>query len=231
MNTQLKKRLLIGSIVIVAALVAAVAIAGSLGGVQSISVANACTTSYVNARVQVSGIVVDNSYSTEGGTAVFRIYDENSSGQELTVSYDGSLSSTFGNGVTAICTGTITQAGQLKAQELVTKCPSKYEETTQALSVQSFLSYGDEVLDKTVKVSGVICEGSLVQSSDATTFELIDAQSEATAGTQSEATANVLHAKLLSSMPNGIHEGASVVITGALNEQDTFVVTAIELGE
>ena len=223
MNTQLKKRLLIGSIVIVAALVAAVAIAGSLGGVQSISVADACTTSYVNTRVQVSGTVVDNSYSTEGGTAVFRIYDESASGQELTVSYDGSLSSTFGNGVTAICTGTITQAGQLKAQELVTKCPSKYEETTQALSVQSFLSYGDEVLDKTVKVSGVIGAGSLGQSSDAATFELADSQ----LGTE----AGVLHAKLLSSMPDDIHEGASVVITGALNEQGTFVVTAIELGE
>ena len=54
---------------------------------------------------------------------------------QLEVRYDGGVSATFGNDVTAICTGKIADDGVLHATELVTKCPSKYENASSALSV------------------------------------------------------------------------------------------------
>ena len=41
--------------------------------------------------------------------------------------YQGAASSTFGDDVTAICTGRVGDDGVLRCSELVTKCPSKYE--------------------------------------------------------------------------------------------------------
>lgn len=71
---------------------------------------------------------------------------------QLEVRYDGAASSTFGNDVTAICTGKINDAGVLECSELVTKCPSKYENADSALTVEQLLGYGESVYGKVVKV-------------------------------------------------------------------------------
>ena len=49
----------------------------------------------------------------------------------------------------------------LNASELVTKCPSKYENATNALTVSQLTGYGDEVVDKPVKVAGAVKDGTL----------------------------------------------------------------------
>lgn len=59
----------------------------------------------------------------------FSIYDpEGDPNTQLEVEYKGAASSTFGNDVVAICTGRLDDAGTLQCAELITKCPSKYEE-------------------------------------------------------------------------------------------------------
>ena len=72
------------------------------------------------------------------------------------------LSATFGNDVVAICTGKIDDQGVLRCSELVTKCPSKYENASEALDIARLLEYGEGVYDKPVKVAGIVKAGTLV---------------------------------------------------------------------
>ena len=139
MNKKAKRRLVVvGGIVIIAMLVI-VAIAGSGGSASSLSIGDVLGGGYEGKKVQVSGSVVADSLANEGSTAIFDITPEDGDGtQELQVSYDGALPATFGAGVVAICTGTVSD-GVLNATEMVTKCPSKYESAEGSLTVKGLL--------------------------------------------------------------------------------------------
>lgn len=128
MSKKMKRRLGVVSVVIVVVLVAVLAFVGGNTSAQSVSVAQAASGSVDGQKVQVSGNVVEGSFSTEGDVLLFSIYDPDAAtGEQLAVRYTGAASSTFGNDVTAICTGRIGEDGVLEATELITKCPSKYE--------------------------------------------------------------------------------------------------------
>lgn len=128
MNKKMRKRLGIVSAVIVVVLVAVLAVVGGNTAAKSVSISEALDPSMQGQKIQVSGNVVDDSFSTESGVLVFSIYDaEGDPSEQLTVHYSGSASSTFGTDVTAICTGKVGSDGILVASELITKCPSKYE--------------------------------------------------------------------------------------------------------
>ena len=128
MRSKMKRRLGIVSVVVAVVLVAVLAVAGGNTAAKSVSIADAVNGDMQGQKIQVSGNVVDDSYTSEGDVLTFAIYDPNtSSSEQLVVRYVGSASSTFGNDVTAICTGKIDSDGILQATELITKCPSKYE--------------------------------------------------------------------------------------------------------
>lgn len=128
MSKKMKRRLGVVSVVIVVVLVAVLAFVGGNTSAQSVSVSQAASGSVDGQKVQVSGNVVEGSFSTEGDVLLFSIYDPDATtGEQLAVRYTGAASSTFGNDVTAICTGRIGEDGVLEATELITKCPSKYE--------------------------------------------------------------------------------------------------------
>ena len=136
MNSKMKRRLIVVTGVIVVVLAIVLAIVGSSGAAKTISVKDALESDLAGERVQVSGNVVDNSFATVDGVLTFDIYHpDGATRPKLHVSYDGAASSTFGNGVTAICTGKIVEGEgglELVCSELVTKCPSKYESATDA---------------------------------------------------------------------------------------------------
>ena len=167
MNSKMKRRLIVVTGVIVVVLAIVLAIVGSSGAAKTISVKDALESGLAGERVQVSGNVVDNSFATVDGVLTFDIYDPDGGdpAQKLHVSYDGAASSTFGNGVTAICTGKIVEGEgglELVCSELVTKCPSKYESATDALSVTNLLDYGDSIINTTVKLKGTVKAGTLL---------------------------------------------------------------------
>lgn len=56
----------------------------------------------------------------------------------------------------------------LECSELVTKCPSKYENADSALTVEQLLGYGESVYGKVVKVAGSVGAGSLKAAARAT---------------------------------------------------------------
>lgn len=218
MNAKTKRRMVVVTGIIVIVLIVVLALVGGSTAAKSVSVAEAASGSMVNERVQVSGNVVENSYKTADNVLTFAIYDAEDASVQLPVSFEGGVAATFGNDVTAICTGKIGEDGVLHASELVTKCPSKYENATDALSVASLLDYGTSVLDKPVKVAGTVKAGSLKAAGQGDRFVLVDAD-----GTTE---IPVLFDDALS---EEIKDGSSLVLTGSLNSDSKFSATDVAL--
>lgn len=221
MNTQIKRRLIVVTGIIVVVLVVVLAIVGGATGYTTLTVAEALEPEQRENRVQVSGTVVDDSYTLDGNILNFAIYDpEGDVKQQLKVQYDGGVSATFGNQVTAICTGTINTEGILVCSELVTKCPSKYESATDALSVSQLIGYGDSVEGKPVKITGSVKPGSLGTVEDGERLILLDEVSEAE-----------LSIEFQGALSEEIADNSVLVITGAINKEGAFEATDIALRE
>ena len=219
LNSRLKRRLIVVTGVIVIAVVVVLAIIGSSTASKTITVAEAANGSFNGSKVQVTGKVAQNSYSFAGNVLTFMIYDDASGPQvRLKVVYDKGVSSTFGNDVTAICTGRIDDQGVLQCTELVTKCPSKYESSTDALNVEQLLSYGEDIIGKPVKVSGTVKAGSLKPAGQGDRFIIIDKEG----GTE-------LSVQFDGALSGDIHDGSVLVLTGALSSSTRLEATDVAL--
>lgn len=218
MNVRSNKRFLVVGGIVVITIIVILAVIGGGTTKQNMTVAQAGQPSAIGKKVQVTGNVVDNSYSIADDVLTFSIYDASDPGATLTVRYDQGVSATFGNGVTAICSGTIDSSGVLQCSELVTKCPSKYETATNALSVARLRSYGAEILGKPVKVTGVLKAGTLADASSSTRFVLVDADDAAE-----------MNVAFSGAIPDGIGDSSSLVITGSLAADGTFTATDVAL--
>ncbi|MFR7494456.1 MAG: cytochrome c maturation protein CcmE [Adlercreutzia sp.] len=116
MNAKMKKRMIAVSGVIVIVLILVLAFVGGNTAATTMSIAEAAENPQAGQKVQVSGNVVQDSFSTSNDVLTFKIYDpEGDPATQLEVRYDSAASSTFGNDVTAICTGKINDAGVLGA--------------------------------------------------------------------------------------------------------------------
>ena len=220
MNAKMKRRMVAVTGVIVIVLILVLAIVGGNSAAKTVSVAEALEWQD-DAKLQVTGNVVENSFSIEGDVLTFKIYDSEADPgavQQLDVRYDGGVSATFGNDVTAICTGKKDAEGMLNCSELVTKCPSKYESGVDALSVSGLLDYGKKVLNKPVKVAGVMKAGTLAGVDAAERFVIVDGE----AGKE-------LRVKYEGALSDETAEGSSVVLTGSLGEDGLFVATDVAL--
>lgn len=219
MNTKTKRRLVVVTGIVVILIVIVLAVVGGSSAAKTVTVAQALEGSNNGQRVQVTGTVVDNSYATEGSTLTFDIYDPDGNANDtLHIVYNGSASSTFGNGVQAICTGTLSQDGRtVNCTELVTKCPSKYENASEALTVSRLLDYGSSIESKTVKVTGVIKAGSLADVSSDVRFVAVDADD----------TSVEMPVHFDGGIPDGVGEGTEVVLTGWLDADGTFTATEV----
>lgn len=217
MNTKTKRRLMVVTGVIIVVLAIVLAVVGSGSAAKTISVAEAAGDTYADQRVQVSGNVVDNSFSTQGDVLTFEIYDpEGDPSTTVRVSYTGAASSTFGNGVTAICTGKLASDGTLEASEMVTKCPSKYESASDALSVSRLLEYGDSMTGTVVKIAGTVKSGTLAAAGASDVrFVVHDAE-----GAE-------LPVAFDGALADAITDETPVVITGTLSESGSFAATEV----
>lgn len=219
MNAKMKKRMIAVSGVIVIVLILVLAFVGGNTAATTMSIAEAAENPQAGQKVQVSGNVVQDSFSTSNDVLTFKIYDpEGDPATQLEVRYDGAASSTFGNDVTAICTGKINDAGVLECSELVTKCPSKYENADSALTVEQLLGYGESVYGNVVKVAGSVGAGSLKAAGQGDRFILVDAET-------GEATPVVFEGAL----SDEVSDGSAVVLTGSLGADGKFAATDVAL--
>ena len=219
MNAKMKKRMIAVSGVIVIVLILVLAFVGGNTAATSMSIAEAAENPQAGQKVQVSGNVVQDSFSTSNDVLTFKIYDpEGDPATQLEVRYDGAASSTFGNDVTAICTGKINDAGVLECSELVTKCPSKYENADSALTVEQLLGYGESVYGNVVKVAGSVGAGSLKAAGQGDRFILVDAE-----------TGDSMPVVFEGALSDGIADGSAVVLTGSLGADGKFAATDVAL--
>ena len=219
MNAKMKKRMIAVSGVIVIVLILVLAFVGGNTAATTMSIAEAAENPQAGQKVQVSGNVVQDSFSTSNDVLTFKIYDpEGDPATQLEVRYDGAASSTFGNDVTAICTGKINDAGVLECSELVTKCPSKYENADSALTVEQLLGYGESVYGKVVKVAGSVGAGSLKAAGQGDRFILVDTE-----------TGDSMPVVFEGALSDGIADGSAVVLTGSLGADGKFAATDVAL--
>lgn len=219
MNAKMKKRMIAVSGVIVIVLILVLAFVGGNTAATTMSIAEAAENPQAGQKVQVSGNVVQDSFSTSNDVLTFKIYDpEGDPATQLEVRYDGAASSTFGNDVTAICTGKINDAGVLECSELVTKCPSKYENADSALTVEQLLGYGESVYGNVVKVAGSVGAGSLKAAGQGDRFILVDAE-----------TGDSVPVVFEGALSDGIADGSAVVLTGSLGADGKFAATDVAL--
>lgn len=218
MASQRRRFIVVGGIVVIV-VACMLAFFGANTAATVMTVGEASQPDAVGKRVEVTGTVVNDSFVIEGNELTFHLTDPDEPGTDLKVTYDQGVSATFGNGVTAICTGTIGDDGALVCSELVTKCPSKYETSTDALSVERLLGYGDDILDKPVKVSGVIGEGGVSDVSADVRFELVDADN----------ASFVVPVEYSGALPDDVVAGTAVVLVGSLGEDGMFVCTEASL--
>jgi cytochrome c-type biogenesis protein CcmE len=118
----MKRKLIVGAVIVI------------LAAVWLFSSLNDTLTPYIsfdeamqrNQRVQVIGSILkdDVHYDSDSLQLVFKIEDKNH--QQLTVLYAGSMPGNFDQAETVVCLG-IYKDGRFHADELLLKCPSKYE--------------------------------------------------------------------------------------------------------
>jgi cytochrome c-type biogenesis protein CcmE len=78
----------------------------------------------IGKTVKVGGEVVKGSVKRREDGVDFTISDKKST---IKISYDGTIPSTFGEGIQVIADGKYDKEDLVKADSLVTKCPSKYK--------------------------------------------------------------------------------------------------------
>lgn len=85
---------------------------------------------YVGRAIQVIGVAdFDSVAQEEGGIVKFDITDE---GQRLSVVFQGSLPQNFDQSTQVVVIGSVTEGGFIESNQLLVKCPTKYESTEEA---------------------------------------------------------------------------------------------------
>ncbi len=173
--------------------------------------------SLVGKRVRVTGVVVAGSWNKSSNPMLFKIQGENSSsGNTLSVSYNGSAPNTFGDGVVAIVTGVLAKNGTIDSTDMITKCPSKYQSAKDSMTVSELLADKNVGITFT-KVSGYVVPNSLVAPGGAERFKLADNANG------SGATVSVAYS---GAVPTGMTT-KKIVVSGKPQTDGTFQATDV----
>ena len=174
-------------------------------------------------RVKVGGAVVAGSWNKQSNPMKFTIREEPDSagtGPTLKVVYTGTAPNTFGDGVVAIVTGEMDSGGVVQANEMITKCPSKYQSAVGAIPVAE-LSKGQSLIGKSgIQTTGYIKPGSLGTPAAAQRFFLAE---------KADGSGANVAVKFTGALPDTIKDGVKVVVTGTLDSADTLTATGVAL--
>jgi len=220
MNKRARNRLIgVTAIILIVAAVLLVTLLPSGGSYEQKVADVANDTKLVGTRVKVTGAVVAGSWDKKTNPMVFKIREQGStSGPEVKVVYNGSAPNTFGSDTIAILTGTVSQQGVIEANEMLTKCPSKYETKSDAATVAGMLAAPS---DTPMRVTGFLKPGSLKDASSADRFVL---------AASVEGTGASVPVSFGGTMPDGTKDGVDLVVFGKL-ENGTFVATDVSLAK
>jgi cytochrome c-type biogenesis protein CcmE len=125
-NKRSRTRLLIATGVIVVVFVVGVVFLVQKQGAYYRQVSDLTTGQYDGQNVKVGGRVIDGTISRDDDGVHFEIQDLTGKTDTVTVTYSGQMPNTFESGVDVVVIGTYASS-VLTADQLQTKCPSKYE--------------------------------------------------------------------------------------------------------
>lgn len=176
----------------------------------------------VGERVKVGGAVVNGSWDKKSNPMTFTIRDEKDESQTgplVKVVYQGSVPSTFGDGVVAIVTGELDQDGTIAADEMITKCPSKYESAEGAMPIADVTQ--GQALEK-VKLAGVVKAGTIVPPGGTERFVLAE---------KADGSGKTVSVSYEGALPAGMADGSQVIVSGELKADGTFIATEVSLSK
>jgi len=127
-NKRARTRLIVATVVIVTAFAAGVVYMVSREGAYYRQVSELSKQDLNGKDVKVAGRVVAGSISHDAAGLHFALQDLTGKPDEVKVDYAGQVPGTFGAGVDVVVVGRYAAAaGLISADQLQTKCPSKYE--------------------------------------------------------------------------------------------------------
>lgn len=223
MNKRAKQRLIGVTILIFVAIGALIGLT-RLGNATATPVTIADVVSddsLVGKQIEVTGQVVAGSWISGAKPFVFEIEDaEGGAADRLRIVWNDVVPGSFGDGTTATVTGTIAEDGSVEAKYLVTKCPSKYESATGALTVNDVINRGAELSGSaTIKVTGFVVKGSIREAGAPVRFQIADDNTGATA----------VDVAFGGGLPDDFADGAKVVLTGSIEEDGVFQCAEVAL--
>jgi len=128
MHRKARTRLLVATAVIVAVFVVGVVVLVQRQGAYYRQVSDLGRGSYDGKAVKVGGRVVEGSVRRDAQGLHFRLLDLTGSPDTVAVVYAGQVPNAFAAGADVVVVGTYHAArGLIVADELQTKCPSKYQ--------------------------------------------------------------------------------------------------------
>lgn len=223
MNKRARARLIGVTAIILIAVAAIFLASGKDTAAYYKSVEQAATDSaLVGERLQVGGAVVMGSWDKKSNPMTFEIRDEADTagtGPTVKVVYNGSVPSTFGDGVVAIVKGELGEDMTINADEMITKCPSKYESAEGAMPVADITD--GQALEK-VKITGLVVNDSVVPPGAGTRFEVAE---------KADGSGRRVAIQWDGALPEGMTGGSSVVLTGELKSDGAFVATEVALSK
>jgi cytochrome c-type biogenesis protein CcmE len=136
-NRKSRNRLLLATGIIIAVFVIGVVFLVERQGAYYRQVSELSSGQDDGKNVKVGGRVLDGSIERDSGAVRFTIRDLTGRTDTVKVTYSGQMPNTFAAGVDVVVVGKYAGGG-ISADELQTKCPSKYEEqvTTPAQATQ-----------------------------------------------------------------------------------------------
>ena len=226
MNKSAKQRLVGVTILIFVAVGALILFSDFSGGTATkTSVAQALTDDeLVGSQVEVSGEVVAGSWISGADPFVFEIEDgDDPDSGRLRIVWSEVVPGSFGDGTTATVTGVLEDDRTIHAKYLVTKCPSKYESATGAMTVNDTLARADELSgSSTLKVTGFVVDGSIGAPGATPRFRISDSLDNGD---------NALDVVWGGGLSDEFAEGVKVIITGSLEEGNVFQCTEVALDQ
>jgi cytochrome c-type biogenesis protein CcmE len=222
-NKRARNRLIGVTAIILIAIAAIIFGTTSMGGAsKNTTVAIAATdASLVGKYVQVAGNVVADSWDKKTNPMKFAIADEKGGANAPTIKvvYNGTVPTTFGNGTPTIITGKLTADKTIDASTLITKCPSKYQSATGALPVADLIAKKATVTGQPSEVTGYVVAGSVKAAGEPVRFVI--------GATSTSGPTLPIHFE--AGLPQGITDGAKVVIGGSLGTDGTYTATSVAL--
>jgi cytochrome c-type biogenesis protein CcmE len=136
-NKKARRRLIIATVVIVAAFTVGVVLLVSRQGAYYRQVSDLTVQNLDGKNVKVGGKVVEGTIVHDGTGYHFTIADLTGKQSTVKVNYSGQMPETFGPNVDVVVTGPFAAAvTAIDAEQLQTKCPSKYQAQASAQPAQ-----------------------------------------------------------------------------------------------